>query len=68
VHLYQSVYGLTSTTTFIDAEAIAEAVTHENMRFVPTKTDDQLHLQALHRVRNRAGTSSHGGDRPNTRF
>jgi len=38
---------------FIDAEAIAEAVTRENMRFVPIKTDDQLDLQALHRVRDR---------------
>src|ERR1700733_4360915 len=27
---------------FIDAEAIAEAVDRENMRFVPIKTDDQL--------------------------
>jgi transposase len=38
---------------FIDAEAIAEAVTRQNMRFVPFKTDDQLDLQALHRVRDR---------------
>src|SRR5712672_2350921 len=38
---------------FIDAEAIAEAVDRENMRFVPIKTDDQLELQALHRVRDR---------------
>src|ERR1035438_4628206 len=38
---------------FIDAEAIAEAVTRENMRFVPIKTEDQLDLQALHRVRDR---------------
>ena len=38
---------------FIDAEAIAEAVVRENMRFVPIKTDDQLDLQALHRVRDR---------------
>jgi transposase len=38
---------------FIDAEAIAEAVERENMRFVPIKTDDQLDLQALHRVRDR---------------
>src|SRR5690348_4903520 len=38
---------------FIDAEAIAEAVTRHNMRFVPIKTDDQLDLQALHRVRER---------------
>jgi hypothetical protein len=32
---------------FVDAEAIAEAVTRENMRFVPIKTADQLDLQAL---------------------
>jgi transposase len=38
---------------FIDAEAIAEAVTRQNMRFVPIKTDDQLDPQALHRVRDR---------------
>ena len=36
-----------------DAEAICEAVTRPNMRFVPTKTVDQLDLQALHRVRER---------------
>ena len=41
---------------FIDAEAIAEAVERENMRFVPIKTDDQLDLQALHRVRDRLVT------------
>ena len=41
---------------FIDAEAIAEAVDRENMRFVPIKTDDQLDLQALHRVRDRLMT------------
>jgi transposase len=38
---------------FLDAEAIAEAVGRGNMRFVPIKTDDQLDLQALHRVRDR---------------
>jgi len=38
---------------FIDAEAIAEAVARENMRFVPIKTDDQLDLQGIHRVRDR---------------
>jgi transposase len=38
---------------FLDAEAIAEAVARQNMRFVPIKTDDQLDLQALHRVRDR---------------
>src|SRR5450631_2737934 len=41
---------------FIDAEAIAEAVDRRNMRFVPIKTDDQLDLQALHRVRDRLMT------------
>jgi transposase len=38
---------------FLDGEAIAEAVTRSNMRFVPVKTEDQLDLQALHRVRDR---------------
>jgi transposase len=38
---------------FLDAEAIAEAVARKNMRFVPIKTDDQLDLQALHRIRDR---------------
>jgi hypothetical protein len=35
---------------FRDAEAIAEAVQRPTMRFVATKTADQLDLQALHRV------------------
>jgi transposase len=43
----------TNKSDFLDAEAIAEAVDRENMRFVPIKTDDQLDLQALHRVRER---------------
>jgi transposase len=38
---------------FLDAEAIAEAVDRQNVRFVPIKTDDQLDLQAMHRVRDR---------------
>ena len=38
---------------FRDAEAIAEAVQRPTMRFVPTKTPEQLDLQALHRVRSR---------------
>src|SRR5271163_2724593 len=38
---------------FRDAEAIAEAVQRPTMRFVATKTVDQLDLQALHRVRDR---------------
>ena len=36
-----------------DAEAIAEAVQRPTMRFVAIKTQDQLDLQALHRVRDR---------------
>src|SRR5262245_14774706 len=36
-----------------DAEAIAEAVQRPTMRFVATKTADQLDVQALHRVRER---------------
>jgi transposase len=38
---------------FPDAEAIAEAVQRPTMRFLATKTEDQLDLQALHRVRAR---------------
>jgi transposase len=38
---------------FRDAEAIAEAVQRPTMRFVPTKSVEQLDLQALHRVRER---------------
>jgi transposase len=37
----------------MDAEAIAEAVQRARMRFVPIKTEEQLDLQALHRVRER---------------
>lgn len=38
---------------YLDAEAIAEAVQRPSMRFVPLKNEDQLDLQALHRVRDR---------------
>src|ERR1700761_9406308 len=40
-------------TTSRDAEAIAEAVQRPTMKFVATKSSDQLDLQALHRVRER---------------
>lgn len=46
-------YRKSNKNDFIDAEAIAEAVTKENMRFVPIKTQEQLDVQALHRVRDR---------------
>ena len=38
---------------FRDAEVIAEAVQRPQMRFVPTKSVEQLDLQAMHRVRSR---------------
>src|ERR1700758_4654828 len=38
---------------FRDAHAIAEAVQRPSTRCIPVKTDDQLDLQALHRVRSR---------------
>ena len=38
---------------YLDAETIAEAVGRKNMRFVPLKTEDQLDLLAIHRVRDR---------------
>jgi transposase len=43
----------TNKNDFIDAEAIAEAVSRPSMRFVPIKTDEQLDMQSLHRVRER---------------
>ena len=44
-------YVKTNKSDYIDAEAIAEAVGRPTMRFVPIKSDDQLDLQSLHRVR-----------------
>jgi transposase len=38
---------------FRELEAIAEAVQRPTMKFVATKTVDQLDLQAMHRVRER---------------
>jgi len=38
---------------FRDAHSVAEAVQRPSTRCVPIKTDDQLDLQALHRVRSR---------------
>ncbi|MCZ2500953.1 transposase, partial [Xylophilus sp. Kf1] len=36
-----------------DAEAIAEAATRPTMRFVELKSEEQLDVQTLHRVRDR---------------
>lgn len=43
----------TNKNDYLDAEAIAEAVTRPTMRFVPVKTTEQLDLQTMHRIRDR---------------
>jgi transposase len=53
VRLIPAQYVKTNKSDYIDAEAIAEAVGRPRMRFVPIKTDDQLDMQSLHRVRER---------------
>jgi transposase len=53
VRLIAAQFVKSNKNDFVDAEAIAEAVERKNMRFVPIKTDDQLELQAIHRVRDR---------------
>jgi transposase len=50
---YVRAYSKGQKNDFRDAEAIAEAVQRPTMKFVATKTGDQLDLQALHRVRER---------------
>src|SRR6516165_7120434 len=50
---YVRPYSKGQKNDFRDAEAIAEAVQRPTMRFVVTKTPDQLDLQSLHRVRER---------------
>ena len=50
---YVKPYVKTNKSDYIDAEAIAEAVGRPTMRFVPVKSDEQLDLQSLHRVRER---------------
>jgi transposase len=51
--IYVRPYSKGQKNDFRDAEAIAEAVLRPTMKFVATKTADQLDLQALHRVRER---------------
>ena len=50
---YVRPYSKGQKNDFRGAEAIAEAVQRPTMKFVATKTADQLDLQALHRVRER---------------
>jgi transposase len=47
---YVQPYSKGQKNDFRDAEAIAEAVQRPTMKFVATKTADQLDLQPLHRV------------------
>jgi transposase len=51
--LYAKPFRQTHKNDFRDALAIAEAVQRPTTRCVPPKTDEQLDLQALHRVRYR---------------
>jgi transposase len=50
---YVRPYSKGQKNDFRDAEAVAEAVQRPTMKFVATKTAEQLDLQALHRVRER---------------
>jgi transposase len=50
---YVRPYSKGQKNDFNDAEAIAEAVQRPTMKFVATKTVEQLDLQARHRVRER---------------
>jgi len=50
---YVKPYVQTNKSDYLDAEAIAEAVPRPRMRLVPIKTEEQLDLPALHRVRER---------------
>jgi transposase len=56
---YVRPYSKGQKNDFRDAEAIAEAVQRPTMKFVATKTADQLDLQALHRVRERLVIGAH---------
>ena len=64
---YVRPYSKGQKNDFRDAEAIAEAVQRPTMKFVTTKTADQLDLQALHRVRERF-VSQRTGYQSNPRF
>ncbi|WP_428606608.1 IS110 family transposase [Sedimenticola sp.] len=50
---YLKPYVKTNKNDQNDAEAICEAVTRPNMRFVSTKTIEQQDIQAIHRIRGR---------------
>ena len=57
---YVRPYSKGQKNDFREAEVIAEAVQRPTMKFVATKTVEQLDLQALHRVRERLVTQRTG--------
>jgi transposase len=57
---YVRPYSKGQKNDFRDAEAITEAVQRPTMKFVATKTAEQLDLQALHRVRDRLAARLRG--------
>lgn len=54
---YVRPYSKGQKSDFRNAEAIAEAVQRPTMKFVATKTADQLDLQARHQVRERSANA-----------
>ncbi len=50
---YVKPYVKTNKNDYNDAEAICEAVTRPNMRFVSTKSVEQQDIQTIHRIRER---------------
>jgi transposase len=64
---YVRPYSRGQKNDFRDAEAIAEAVQRPTMKFVATKTAEQLDLQALHRV-GAVGQSAHRHHQPDPRL
>ena len=63
---YVKPYVKPNKSDYIDAEAVAEAVQRPTMRFVSIKTEEQLDLQAVHRVRERWVMRKNRGDQPDS--
>ena len=61
-------YRKSNKNDFIDAEAIAEAVTKQNMRFAQLKTQQQLRLASDAPGSGSAGATSHGADQRDSRI
>jgi len=65
---YVRPYSKGQKNDFNDAEAIAEAVQRPTMKFVATKTAEQLDLQALHRRARAAVSQRHRHHQPDSRL